>query len=176
MIDRLTALIPERFLKFVRFGALFVWVILAAIVTFTAYGKGSQNVPAQGQDLSLANIMERVTVEENRKKKPGVVIPDTGELLYEKFQPETPSMESVPRAQPLLEENRPIESAQLPPFAGEKGVHIFPGQSPPVEGLKREPDSVELLPLKEAPQAPPAKQPGTVGPGQGKKIDLLPID
>jgi len=176
IIDRLTAQIPERFMKFVRFGALFVWVILAAIVTFYTYGQGKQNVPAQGQDLSLANIMERVTMEENRKKKPNIVIPDTRELLPEVSGFESPAPEPSPRAALLPEDNQAIESSQLPPFAGEPGVHIFPGQRAPEPTLRPVPDGVELLPLKEKvvqdkPPVAPRRDPL-----HDKKVDLLPVD
>ncbi|HMU83933.1 MAG TPA: hypothetical protein PKE49_05425 [Leptospiraceae bacterium] len=149
LIDRMTAKLPPNVLRLIRLGAILVWTVGATVVVFFSWKKGQDATPAQGQDLSIATIKERVQKEENRRIRGDVTVPDLGEFLPESSSPDLPRQRKENHKQGLsgvddrlIDPENPIEKpSALPPFLGEDARGETPLRLPdtrPREDAKRD--------------------------------------
>ncbi|MCB1318116.1 MAG: hypothetical protein KDK34_24850 [Leptospiraceae bacterium] len=79
-------MIPPNVLKLLRLAAILVWVIAGGIVAIYSWQSGAESAPQMGQDLSLANIKEKVEREENLRRTGDVILPDLNDLISERHR------------------------------------------------------------------------------------------
>ncbi len=181
MIDRMTSKIPPNVMRLVRLGAILVWAVLGTVVVFFSWRKGQDATPAQGQDLSIATIKERVQREENRRNSGDVTVPDLREFLPETNSPDMPGQKRPNRRaglsgvdDRLIEPDNPIEKpSSLPPFIGEDSRNEAPLRVP--ETRPREEDKPRR-PVNEFKDLSGKKDDLPPPRRQQTKPDLMPVE
>jgi hypothetical protein len=155
LFDRLTAMIPENILRFIRLGALFVWMIAATIAGYIAWGHGRSATPASGQDLYLIDIKEKIQKEQNMSKAPAITVPNLNELVPED---KLPDMSHLPSSG-LTPAGEKKEDGELPPFLSENESSVYPKNTylPKKDAgdpgnMQNTGDDASLLPLRGKPE------------------------
>ncbi len=137
LLDGLLGKIPPSILQMIRLGALLLWLVLGTLVAIFAWTTGTKRAPQSGQDLSLADLRERMQREKNEKAGSPVTIPDIGEFVDEERKEKMPFKTEKERSHglagadnKLIEPENPIRgSGELPPFLGDR--------SEPIQGTQR---------------------------------------
>lgn len=176
LFDRLTSKIPPNLLRLIRLGSILVWLIAATVVIVLSWRRGTDSAPQVGQDLSRAEIMDRVMREQNlsREQNP-ITTPDMSDMTTESNEVILP-FEGRRRPGPglagesgnLEEKDNMLEQKDPSglPFLGEENSFRYPQSQQPAVIPERPPENPAP---SEKPRVAPPESRGTSPPAPGQR-------